>query len=211
MKRLLLVRHGPTIASDAGAFPLDEPLSAAGRELAGSLAGAFPAGGAWLSSPALRCLQTVAAVGASAAIEPRIAECDFGSWAGLTLSALNQSDPAGVGRWMLDPAAAPHEGESLERFYERVSSWLDAVASREPDAEASADDASAGDASAGEPLVAVTHGGVIRAVVVHALGAPLKDFWQVSAAPLSVTELVLRRGAWELVRVNATTTNQAPA
>jgi broad specificity phosphatase PhoE len=204
MKRLLLVRHGPTSASDAGAFPLDEPLSAAGRERAGSLRGAFPAAGAWLSSPAARCLQTVAAAGAIAAIEPRIAECDFGSWAGLTLSALNESDPDGVGRWMLDPAAAPHAGESLERFYERVSAWLDSVASRDAEAEAEASAAEA-------PLVAVTHGGVIKAAVVHALAAPLKDFWQVSAAPLSVTELVLRRGSWELVRVNATTTNQAPA
>jgi hypothetical protein len=52
---------------------------------------------------------------------------------------------------------------------------------------------------------------VIKAAVVHALGAPLKDFWQVSAAPLSVTEFVLREASWELVRVNATTTNQAPA
>jgi broad specificity phosphatase PhoE len=193
MKRLLLVRHGPTSASDAGAFPLDEPLSAAGRELAASLRGTLPAGGAWLSSPAARCLQTVAALSASAAVEPRIAECDFGSWAGLTLSALNDSDPDGVGRWMLDPAAAPHGGESLERFYERVSAWLDSIAH-----------------DASEPIVAVTHGGVIKAAVVHALGAPLKEFWHVAAAPLSVTEFALRRASWEVVRVNATT-NQAPA
>ncbi|MHB8691516.1 MAG: histidine phosphatase family protein [Solirubrobacteraceae bacterium] len=203
MKRLLLVRHGPTSASDARAFPLDEPLSAAGREFAASLRGALPAAGAWLSSPAARCLQTVAALHASAAIEPRIAECDFGTWAGQTLGALNASDPDGVGRWMLDPAAAPHGGESLQRFYERVSAWLDSVASRDAKAEA--------DASAAEPpIVAVTHGGVIKAAVVHALGAPLKDFWQVSAAPLSVTELALRQASWELVRVNAIT-NPAPA
>jgi broad specificity phosphatase PhoE len=202
MTRLLLVRHGPTSASDAGAFPLDEPLSARGRELAASSRGALPAAGAWVSSPAARCLQTVAALRASAAIEPRIAECDFGSWAGLTLSAVNASDPDAVGRWMLDPAAAPHGGESLERFYERVSAWLDSVARRDAAAEA---DASAAD----PPLVAVTHGGVIKAAVVHALGAPLKDFWQVSAAPLSVTEFVLRQASWEVVRVNATTTSQA--
>jgi broad specificity phosphatase PhoE len=39
---LLLVRHAPTAATRAAAFPLDEPLDDDGRAAAASLAGALP-------------------------------------------------------------------------------------------------------------------------------------------------------------------------
>ena len=185
MQRLILVRHGPTLATDASAFPLDEPLSEDGLALAAGLAASLPSQATAISSPALRCRQTAAAAGRDVAVDPRIAECDFGSWRGRTLAELNASEPDAVREWMTDPDARPHGGESLVMFYERVSSWLDAETGDEPAA-----------------TVAFTHGGVVKAAVVHALGAPLTAFWRVVVAPLSTTELFRRCATWEVDNVN---------
>jgi len=98
---------------------------------------------------------------------------------------------------MTDPDAAPHGGESLTRFAARVAAWLD---------EQAADDGRA---------IAVTHGGVVKAAVVHALGAPLAAFWRIDVAPLALTELHAHEGRWTVTRVNAgaraPTTAGAPA
>ena len=85
---------------------------------------------------------------------------------------------------MLDPDAAPHGGESLAAFCARIGRWLDEQA-----------------ASEGR-VAAVTHGEVIKAAVVHALGAPLPAFWRIDATPLAVTELHAHDGRWTIVRLN---------
>jgi broad specificity phosphatase PhoE len=184
VRRLLLVRHAPTSATRAAAFPFDEPLDERGLVSAAALAGALPGRCAVMSSPALRCRQTVEAAGLTATAEPRLSECDFGSWAGATLADVHASDPQGAGAWMTDPDAAPHGGEPLRAFMSRVAEWLD--------------DQAAGEGAA----AAVTHGGVVKAALVHALGAPLKAFWRIDAAPLSVTELRAHDGRWTVTRVN---------
>jgi broad specificity phosphatase PhoE len=43
---------------------------------------------------------------------------------------------------------------------------------------------------------------VVRAAVVHALGAPLHAFWRIDAAPLSLTELHAADGRWTVTRLN---------
>ena len=77
------------------------------------------------------------------------------------------SRPEARGAWMTDPDAAPHGGESLRAFAARVGG-LARRAGGAPTARA----------------VAITHGGVVKAAVVHALGAPLEAFWRVDVAPL---------------------------
>jgi len=199
MKRLILVRHGPTLATDASAFPLDEPLSQDGLERAAALTPLLPAHASAVSSPALRCRQTAAALGVEVAVEPLVAECDFGSWRGRTLAELNEAEPEAVRAWMTDPASRPHGGESLTAFAGRVARWLDAFEGT--------DGARSGDGESGDGgdavTVAFTHGGVVKAAVVHALGAPIEAFWRVAAAPASVAELILRCRTWEVVRLNA--------
>ena len=160
--QVLLVRHAATVATARRAFPGDEPISGDV-----SLEAALPAGCPAVSSPALRCRQTAAELGLEPRLEPRIAECDFGAWAGRTLDEI---DPVDAAQWMRDPGAAPHGGESLTAFAARVAGWLDEQR---------------------EPLIAVTHAGVIRAAVVHAQGAPLDAFWEIDPAPLSVTAVPL--------------------
>lgn len=181
MKRLLLVRHGPTSATRAAAFPVDEPLDHPARRSAGALAAVLPRHCDVLCSPALRCRETAEAAGLAPRLDGALAECDFGDWAGLSLADL---DADSAGEWMADPDAAPHGGESLSAFAARVGAWLDAQAN--------------GNGAA----AAITHAGVVKAAVVHALGAPLGAFWCVDVAPLSVTELHARDGRWTVTRLN---------
>jgi broad specificity phosphatase PhoE len=180
MKRLVLVRHAPTASTRISAFPRDEHLDEEGRAAAASLA--VPAHREARSSPAARCLQTASVLGVEPVVDQALAECDFGAWAGL---ALRDLDPADASAWMTDPDAAPHGGESLRAFAARVARWIDEQATRDGS------------------VLAITHGGVVKAALVHALAAPLEAFWQIDAAPLTVTELHAHDGRWTLRRMNA--------
>ena len=107
MRSLVLVRHAPTSATRAAAFPADEELDERGRELAAGLAAALPRRSELITSPARRCRQTAEAAGLAAAVDERIAECDFGTWAGRSLADVNADEPAAVQSWMLDPGRRP--------------------------------------------------------------------------------------------------------
>jgi broad specificity phosphatase PhoE len=187
VRRLLLIRHAPTSATRTRAFPADEPLD--GREQDKAAAGALRAaiGDGWetLCSPSARCRQTAAAAGLPGdSVVPELAECDFGDWAGRTLADVCAGDPAAAEAWMTDPASAPHGGESLNTFMTRVAGWLDRQAGLDGRA------------------VAITHGGVVKAAVVHALGAPVAAFWRIDVTPLAITELHAHDGRWTVTRVN---------
>ncbi len=180
--RLTLVCHASTGATRRAVFPLDEPLEPAGAAKAAALAATRAASlgridRAW-SSPALRALQTAAALGFDAAVDPALADLDPGRWAGRSLAEVEASDAAGLRRWATDPAAAPHGGESVERLLRRVTDWLDARA--------------AGDGR----LLAVTHAAVIRAAIVATLGAAPEAFWRIDVEPLGIATLHRRPGGW---------------
>jgi broad specificity phosphatase PhoE len=185
VRRLLLVRSAPTRATRTFAFPADEPLDARGRAAASALGAALPSTVAVLSSPARRCRQTAAAAGlGTATLVAALAAWDLGSWTGRTLQELAAAEPEAVGAWRTDPTARPHGGEALSAFAARVAGWLDDQAVLDGGA------------------VAITHGGVVKAAVVHALRAPLEAFWRIDVGPLGVTELHAHDGRWTLTRSN---------
>lgn len=191
MRRLLLIRHAPTQATHAAAFPLDEPLDEGARAQAARLAARLPRRVEVLCSPALRCAQTASAAGLEATEVPDLAECDFGAWGGRTLADVHEREPDAVQAWLTDPQARPHGGESLAAFARRVAGWLDAQAH--------------GDGH----TVAITHGGVVRAAVIHALDAPLDAFWRIDSSPLGITELHAHGGRWTVTRVNSAAEGRA--
>jgi broad specificity phosphatase PhoE len=187
VRRLVLLRHASTDAVRRAAFPVDEPLDAGGAAAARALAGTLGRGEA-LCGPAERARATAAAAGLHARVEPALDECDFGAWRGRTLAEVHAEDPDGATAWMTDPAARPHGGEALTMFAARVGAWLDAQA------------------EGGGRTVAVTHGGVVKAAVVRALGAPIDAFWRIDVAPLRVTELHAHDGRWTVASLNAAVT-----
>ena len=117
VRTLLLVRHAPTSATRASAFPADEALDERGRgQAAGARGGAAASlrGGHEPGAALPRDGRGGGPRGARGRRRSR--ECDFGAWSGRSLADVNESEPAAVRAWMLDPGAAPHGGESLAVF-----------------------------------------------------------------------------------------------
>ena len=151
---LALLRHGDTPWTAEGRIQgrSDVPLSDAGRAALRSLALPPECRGLRIvSSPLARCVESAALLGAPhAPREPRLAEMSWGAWEGRRLADLR----AELGRAMEENEARgwdfrPDGGESPREVLERVRGWL---------------------AELKEPTLAVTHRGVIRAVVASATG-----------------------------------------
>ncbi len=187
--RLLLVRHGTTSAVRAAAFPTDEGLDERGRAELLALAAHLPARADARRSPARRCAEAAAVLGHDAArVDDALREVGFGAWAGRSLADVHGEDPQAAVAWMTDPTFAPPGGESLEALCARVGTWLGALAAAEPT----------------DPVLAITHGGVVRAAIAAALGAPADAAWRIDVTPGSLTELHAHDGRWRLTRANWT-------
>ncbi|MCW3813574.1 histidine phosphatase family protein [Micromonospora sp. DR5-3] len=179
-----LVAHAPTRALRLATFGSGNvDLDEGGRRAALALANQAPArwGEHWcVSSPAEAAVQTAMAWGLRPTIEAAIADCDYGDWTGHTLDEVAATNPDGVQRWLIDPDAAPHGGETLTTLIDRVGHWLHAQTTR------------------CERITAITHAAVIRAALVNALRAPSTAFWQLDVAPLSVLHLRAGPRGWKV-------------
>lgn len=195
MTPLYLIRHGTTPTTRTAAFPATsgalaceacEDLDAAAVRRVEALASALPAAATAWSSYARRATRTAAALGLTQELTADIAECDFGAWAGRTSAEVARSDGHGLAAWYADPDAAPHGGERFADVRKRATAVLERAA------------------SAPGPVVAVTHGGFIKAALVEVLGLPSSALWRLDVAPASLTELHHADGAWRIVRTNWT-------
>ena len=197
MDRLLLVRHAQTAGTRQAAFPATagsqardrcEPLDQAGTAQAAALRGTLPRPRHCWASFAARALETARLAGCDARPCADLAECDFGRWAGLLPAQVHAADPDGLAAWYADPDAAPHGGESFTHVRARAA----AVLARAKDA--------------GGTVVAFTHGGLVKAALLEALGLGSQALWRLDVAPASVTELHPSGagGGWRVVRTNWT-------
>jgi probable phosphoglycerate mutase len=156
---LALIRHMPTEWNAAGRLqgredlPLTEDTAPDWRvpaELDGFL---------WLTSPLRRAVDTARRLGiAEPVIEPRLTEMRWGAWEGETLAALQ----ARLGAAMERVEAAgldlrPPGGESPREVQARVMPLLAEIA------------------HSARPTAAITHKGVIRAVLSLATGWDMTD------------------------------------
>jgi broad specificity phosphatase PhoE len=182
--RVLLVVHGPTQATREAAFAVaEEPLSPGGTAEAASVRPLLPRGRRWraVCGPERRCRESAEALGLAAETEPALADWAAGAWVGRRLDEVAAQSPEEVRRWTGDPAWRGHGGESLLDLGARVGRWLDAVP------------------AASERTVAVAPPAVVRAAVVHALGAAPATFWRIDVAPLTRVALRHSHGRWSLV------------
>jgi broad specificity phosphatase PhoE len=195
MDRLLLVRHATSAGTRRAAFPATtgayacdrcEPLDRAGVVQAVTLGGVLPWPDFCWASFAVRAQQTARLAGWDAQLRADLAECDFGRWAGLELAQVHAVDPKGLAAWHADPDAAPHGGERLCDVRARAA----AVLARARDL--------------GGTVVAFTHGGLVKAALLEALGLSSQALWQLDIAPASVTELHPCGLGWRIVRMNWT-------
>ncbi len=169
MTLLAMIRHGPTTLNEERRLQgrTDVPLSAVGvaRVETWAVPDEFRAFD-WVASPLLRASETARLLGLDFNTEAAIVEMDWGAWEGHTRAELDRKYGDEVRRRAdqgLD--LTPHDGESPRELRDRVSGWLKRVV------------------EAGRPTGAVTHQGVIRAVLSLAMGwdmlnkPPIKLDW----------------------------------
>ena len=164
MTRLALIRHGETAWTEAGRIQgrADITLSAAGsRALAERRLPTELSGARFAASPLKRAVATAELLGAAQpTIEPRLVEMDWGAWEGETLAELRaRGGVALAANEALGLDFRPDGGESPRQVQTRVAPWLAVEAAR------------------GGTLVAVTHKGVIRAILARAVG------WDMTGKP----------------------------
>ena len=159
MTTILLARHGETDWNREGRFQgwADPPLNATGRAQAVDLSVQLMAEelAAVYSSPLRRAYETAEVVAASRGLEPvtvdALREVDVGSWSGLSRTEIEQRFPEQYARW-LDYGQGWEDGETYEQMVDRVVEALQELA----------------EARDGERILAVTHGGPMRAASAFA-------------------------------------------
>ena len=157
MVLLALLRHAETAWSAEGRIQgrRDVPLSDAGRaSLADVTLPRACHGMRVVTSPLSRCVETAQLLRLGEALcDPRLVEAHWGEWEGRVLAELRDELGAAMREneargWDFRPAG----GESPREVWTRIRPWLAEVA------------------AVGEPTLAITHRGVIRAVLATATG-----------------------------------------
>jgi broad specificity phosphatase PhoE len=191
--RIVLIRHAHTAAVGqrlVGRLP-GVCLSDVGREqlpwLRDTVARWHPE--AVYTSPLQRARETADAIASSGALpvraDDRLTEMDFGEWTGrafVDLDALPQWQQFNTRR---SEAQVPG-GESARQMQERVVAALDAIVS----------------AHHGRTIAAVSHADVIRAAILHYVGASLDCVHRVTIDPASVSVVALTKAGPRILLLN---------
>jgi alpha-ribazole phosphatase len=197
------IRHAPVINPDGRIYGrCDLEADCGDPAIYAGLAAMLPQEANWIASPLRRTHQTAAAIHAAAThhagalaplIEPDIVEQDFGEWQGLSWAELEARDEKRFHRFWLAPAhQAPPGGESFDDLASRVAAAIGRLTERH----------------AGGDIVAVAHGGPIRAALAHALGIAPERALSFAVANCSLTRLDhiadpgTPGGLWRVAMVN---------
>jgi broad specificity phosphatase PhoE len=190
---IALVRHGETDWNRERRFQghTDIPLNDAGlaqvQKLADQLDGqAFTIA---YASPLKRAAQTAEILAARLGIEVQhdagLKEVDVGAWSGLTVPEVELRYPDGYSRWHDWRVEGWDDGEAYEELSGRVVAALQDIGARH----------------VGGKVLAVTHGGPIRAAIAAARGLTLDEAHS-TIGPLAncaVVRVAVRDGELEAV------------
>jgi probable phosphoglycerate mutase len=182
MTTILLVRHGQTDAVDHYIAGTAEgtPLNSSGRVQVERLAENLrlvPLA-AVLSSPLARARETAEPIarthGLDIELVPALGEYEFGNWTGRRFRDLD-ADPVWQRFNAVRSVVRPPAGELMLTVQQRAVSALLDVANAWPDAQ----------------VAAVSHGDVIRAVLMYFLGMPLDFVNRLEVSPACISILTL--------------------
>lgn len=155
----------------------------------------LPPGAIWLTSALQRARRTAEVLGACGAdwrepiVDARFNEQHFGHWQGLTYAEIRDSQ--GHPFWLSPPGERVPGGESFVDLFERTRAGILEYTDRHR----------------GRDIVAVTHGGTIRAALAHAMTLDPEQAVRFEADNVSVTLIEhLERAdpahAWRVVFTN---------
>lgn len=190
---VLLVRHAHTAVLGlrlTGRLP-GVALTMTGRAQAQRLAARLREAplAAIYSSPMERALETarpLAEARGLAIVEcPNLTEIDFGEWTGQTFEVLDRLP--GWRRFNAERGSAEVPGgETALDVQRRAVEAVQAIAARHE----------------GETVVAVTHGDIIRSVLLHYAGKPLDRIADFEISPASITALSITPALTRILYIN---------
>jgi broad specificity phosphatase PhoE len=204
------IRHAPVPDNGRIYGQSDLACDCSDRALFAALAAALPAGAIWVTSHLRRTVETARAIHAAdpvkfAGIEPMavpdLAEQHLGNWQGLDRKAFYAERQVGTHAFWFAPAdERPPGGESFADLVGRVAPAIERI-TRE---------------HGGRDIVAVTHGGTIRAALGLALGLAPQAALAFSTDNCALTRLDRLPGAggsglWRVVTVNRRPSSSAEA
>jgi alpha-ribazole phosphatase len=194
------VRHAP-VTTDGGRIygQTDLPADTSDGACYPALAEALPEGMVLITSHLRRTHDTAAAIAAAGRALPEgivshaFAEQHFGEWQGQPRAEIRERHGADHGLWLAPAHVTPPGGESFADLVERVANAIDEF----------------NRVFAGADILAVAHGGTIRAALGHALGLAPDRAIRFAIDNCSLTRLdhIQAEGlapAWRVDRVNST-------
>jgi len=182
MTKVILVRHGITAWNDERRYQgqVDIPLSEAGVRQAQQVALrlAKERVGVIYASDLGRAAHTAQIIAEQhqlpVTLLPSLREINFGQWEGKTFAELRQCYAKEVQDFFCMPAdIVIPEGESFRQVKERASAAILDVVSKH----------------AGETIIAVSHGGTIRAILCAVLDLDLNKLWSIKQENTAVSIL----------------------
>jgi alpha-ribazole phosphatase len=162
--KLFLIRHTAVAGTDGLCYGrTDVPLAAGFAAEAAAVRAALPPPPWTLyASPALRCRLLAETFDVPVIVDPRLAEVDFGDWDGRAWDDLPR---AALDGWCDDFVhARPPGGEAFTDLITRAEAFVADIARRH----------------AGGTVVAVTHAGIIRALLAPRRGLGYTDAFSIA-------------------------------
>jgi broad specificity phosphatase PhoE len=203
------VRHAPVTVNNGCCYgQSDLPCDVGNLGAFEGLAAKLPRDAVWVTSNLKRTHLTAAGIvraglpgpdpipGPDVVVEPALAEQHFGEWQGMKYADIAAMQAEAWHRFWLAPAdKAPPGGESFLHLLERATGAIRRLNAQH----------------AGRDIIAVTHGGTIRAALGEALGLAPEAALAFTIDNLSLTRIERFDGpgvghGWRVVAVN-----QAPA
>ena len=194
VRTVLLLRHARSTSNVAGTLAgrlpgigLDETGLTQADAVAAQLAGVEIA--RIVSSPAERCLATLAplaaATGLTVETDDRLSEVDYGSWSGRKLGELAKEDLWRVVQQRPSAAVFP-DGEGLADVSARAVAAVRELA------------------AGPVPVLICSHGDVLKAILADALGIHLDGFQRINVAPASLSVVRYTSARPMVERINQT-------
>ncbi len=154
------VRHAPVPNPEQRCYgQLDKAADCSNTALFKHQAELLPRDAVWYASNLSRAIDTAKTLAAAGAtmkkleIEPGLAEQSLGDWHGMTYEELGRLHGESHHFWLVPPNKRPPNGESFGDLYDRTAQTINRLNQRH----------------AGKNIVAVAHGGTIRAALGLAL------------------------------------------
>ena len=187
-----LLRHGEVEGDAVYRGSTDDPLTDIGWQ---QMVAALQGKNYWdliVTSPLQRCCEFAELVAEEdnidLEVEKSFQEIDFGLWEGLSPDKILKQDADKLKAWWQSPTrVTPPEGEDFHVFQARILESLKQTIEN----------------NKGNKILLITHAGVIRVILMHALGMQEDNLFRLNVDNASVSQVIIyhdKQGdSWSLI------------